>query len=223
MSEENGIGIGSGRQFEWLLDVKYVLFIMMTFASIDVYFSFVFEAPLCRANLKVASEVIAVGHIVIFICLFSAFYAVSIKARKWFFSLTNALVSPIFKRLYSGKNENVEILKEYFVEDEELLEYAFQTDSVNLYAEVKDHEAAHFRFVRVCELSFSIGMLLLISMFTKNSTLTTCLSFLGVFRWILIIPMIVMLLWAAHAPCYNEKKIYVGRKLAEKIRKTNAL
>jgi hypothetical protein len=219
MNEESGMETGEGRQFEWLLDINYVLLIMMIFVAIDVYFSFVFNAPLCKANLKVAYEVIGIGHIAVFLCLFSAYYAFSIKLRKWFFQLTCNLVSPLFKRIFSDKNDNDEILNEYFVDDEELLEYALQTDSLNLYAEVKEHENAHFRFIRVCELTFSIGILLLISMFSVNSTLTTCSSFLGIFRWILVLPVVAMILWGAHAPCYNEKKIYVGKTLVEKIRK----
>jgi hypothetical protein len=219
MSEEGISGSGEGKQFELLLDVKYVLLILMIFAAIDAYFSFVFAAPLCKSNLKDASEVIAVGHIVVFICLFSAFYAVSIKFRMWFSRLTTPFVSPVVSSFRKNDANSEEILREYFVENEELLEYALQTDSANLYDEVKEHDAAHFRFVRVCELTFSIGILLMISLFSPNSTLTTCFAFLGIFRWLLILPILAMLLWAAHAPAYNEKKVYVGRRLAEKIRK----
>jgi len=218
MSEESGVT--GGRHIELLMDVNYVLFVMMVFMSLDVYFAFVFSEPLCKTNLKEATETISVGHLAVFVCFFSCFYTISFKARKVLFRMTNQLVSPIMRALLSDRGKNEEILHDYFVEDEELLEYALQKNSSNLYAEVKEHEVMHFRFIRVCELTFSIGVLLLVSIFSADSTLSMLSSFLGAFRWLLIVPILLMLLWAAHAPLYNEKKIYVGKKLAETIHKT---
>jgi hypothetical protein len=219
-SEENASE--TGRQLELLLDVKYVLLVVMFFAAIDVYFAFAFGAPLCKANLKVASEVISVGQIVIFVCLFSIVYALLIKSRKWFFRLTHGMVSSFMAKVRSGRGHGDEFMKDYFVDDEELLEYALQMDSETLYAEVKEHDASHFRFIRVCELTFSIGVLLLVSMFVGNSTLSTFTDFLGVFKWLLLAPILLMMFWAAHAPFYNEKKIFVGKKLANTIRRALA-
>ncbi len=209
----------TARQLESLLDVKYVLLLLLIFMTLDVYYAAVFGEPLCRMGLKELYESFPLGSLILFICLFPIFYMLAIKARHFLCDLTYGLVLriPGIRRL---RKDSDAAFREYSVNEYSLLEYALLSNDQTLYQEFKDHEASHMRFVHVCDLTFALGLGLALAVLPSQSSVSVCFADLGIPRFLLLLPAAAILAASTHAPRFCEHEVFVGKKLAERIRKS---
>jgi hypothetical protein len=208
----------SSRQLEWILDVKYVLFIILVFMSVDAYYAALFHSPLCRVEMKELYETFPMGHVIVFICVFPVYYMLALKCRRYFCWLTYKpfLLLPGVAKIREKHDDPM--LMEYSVNKYSLLEYALLHNDATLYAEFKDHEHKSMRLVRVCELVFAIAMMLVISLVPPDSSVSVCFEEVGITKWILLIPALLMLVAAAHVPqLFAEHNVFVGKTLATRI------
>jgi len=201
-----------------MLDVKYVLLIILIFMAMDVYYASTFHSPLCRVDIKELYETFPMGHVIVFICVFPLYYALALKSRKLFCTSTYKLILglPGVRRLRERHEDPA--LREYSVNQYSLLEYALLNDDQTLYQEFKEHESNNMRFVHVCELVFAIALMLIFSILPPDSSLSVCFEEIGVTKWLLILPALLLLIGAAHAPLIlAEHNVFVGKSLATRI------
>lgn len=208
----------SSRQLEWILDVKYVLFIILVFMSVDAYYAALFHSPLCKVEMKELYETFPMGHVIVFICVFPLYYMAALKCRRLFGRLTYSafLLIPGVKSIREKHEDHM--LMEYSVNKYSLLEYALLHNDGTLYSEFKDHEHKSMRLVHVCEMVFAIALMLVISLVPPDSSVSVCFGEIGISKWLLLLPAIVMLVAAAHFPqLFAEHNVFVGKALATRI------